>query len=78
MVWVLVMTMYLATSNTVIDWDGPWQYGQSSLVERTFQTEGECRDAAIQMIGRIHQGMLVPVRYKCVRVEATLPKGALR
>jgi hypothetical protein len=38
----------------------------------------DCRSYAIQFIGKMHQGMLAPMRFKCVAFEASLPKGAQR
>lgn len=77
MTWLLIITLYLAPDNAV-DWDGPWQFGEPKLLDRRFASEAECRASAIQLIGRIHQGMLAPVRYQCVGLPAGLPKGAPR
>ena len=77
MKWVLVFVIYAAPADAV-DWDGPWEIGMTRMVEETFDTEAECRTTAIQTIGRIHQGMLAPIRYRCIPVEAGLPKGAPR
>ena len=77
MVWVLVLVVYVAPADAV-DWDGPWKIGMTKMVETQFASEAECRNSAIQTIGRIHQGMLAPIRYHCVPVAASLPKGAPR
>lgn len=77
MVWLLIFVLYEAPPNA-IDWDGPWKIGMVNLVDTRFKSEAECRNSAIQTIGRIHQGMLAPMRYRCVPVEAGLPKGAPR
>ncbi|GMN12779.1 hypothetical protein MTsPCn7_05550 [Altererythrobacter sp. MTPC7] len=77
MKWVLVFVVYAAPVDAV-DWDGPWEVGMTRMVEEPFNSQAECRNAAIQTIGRIHQGMLAPIRYRCVPVEARLPKGAPR
>lgn len=77
MKWILILTLYAAPQDAV-DWDGPWKYGMSHLVEETYDSEAECRNEAIATIGRIHQGMLAPIRYNCVPVQAYLPEGAPR
>lgn len=77
MVWLLVLVVYAAPANAV-DWDGPWKFGMTHVVEDQFATEAACRNSATQTIGRLHQGMLAPIRYRCVAVPAGLPKGASR
>jgi hypothetical protein len=78
MVWVIVLMVYAAPSNA-IDWPGPWTHGITIVNKDSFFTsEAECRNSAIQLIGRIHQGMLAPIRFQCVSFPAGLPKGASR
>lgn len=77
MKWLLILTIYFAPPDAV-DWDGPWKIGVSNVSDETFDDEASCRTEAVQVIGRVHQGMLAPVRYRCVPVEATLPAGAPR
>lgn len=77
MTWLLIIAVYLAPHNAV-DWDGPWELGHQQLVERQFSSEAECRNSAIQFVGRLHQGMLAPIRYQCVALPVVLPKGASR
>lgn len=77
MKWLLVLTIYAAPPDAV-DWNGPWTYGTSVLNETVFDSEAECRNEAIAMIGRLHQGMLAPIRYRCVAVQDGLPKNAPR
>jgi hypothetical protein len=77
MKWILILVVYVAPADAV-DWDGPWEIGMTKVVEEPFETEATCRSEAIQMIGRIHQGMLAPIRYRCVPIEAKLPAGAPR
>jgi hypothetical protein len=77
MVWLMVFSVYAAPANAV-NWDGPWRLGMSRAAEQTFTSEADCRNYAIQFIARMHQGMLAPMRSKCVSVDATLPKGAVR
>ena len=76
-VWLMVLSVYVAPYNSV-DWNGPWKLGVSRLSDRTFQSEPECRNFAIQFIGNMHQAMLAPMRFQCFSVIATLPKGAQR
>ena len=77
MVWLLVVMFYAAPDGAV-NWDGPWRFGMSKAMERTFSSEAECRNTAIQFIAKMHDGMLAPIRYRCVAVEAGLPRGAPR
>jgi hypothetical protein len=77
MVWLMVFVMYAAPDNAV-DWNGPWKFGMSRAPDQVFQSEADCRNYAIQFIGRMHQGMLAPMRFKCVAFESSLPKGAQR
>jgi hypothetical protein len=50
MIWLLVINIYAAPSDSV-NWNGPWNLGTSRLMERSFQSEPECRNTAIQLIG---------------------------
>ena len=77
MVWLLIIAVYQAPPNAV-DWDGPWKIGLTSLSEQQFKSEAACRNFAIEAMGRIHQGMLAPLRYRCVPIESSLPPGAPR
>lgn len=77
MKWLLVLAIYAAPPDAV-DWDGPWELGMTKLLDQQFDTEAECRNFAVQLIGRMHEGMLAPMRYRCVGVESGLPKGAPR
>jgi hypothetical protein len=77
MVWLLVLAVYQAPPDAV-DWDGPWKIGMTRVVDAPYHSEAECRNSAVELIGKLHQGMLAPVRYKCVEVPADLPKGAPR
>jgi hypothetical protein len=76
-IWVLLLVIYEAPANSV-DWDGPWNFGMTKVIEKPFDTEAECRTFAVQLIGRMHQGMRAPMRYSCVPMDAELPKGAPR
>lgn len=77
MTWLLVISIYAAPPNAV-DWDGPWELGMTRLLEQQFDSEAACRNYAVQFIGKMHQGMLAPMRYRCLSVESDLPKGAPR
>jgi hypothetical protein len=78
MKWVLILGIYMAPP-TAVDWDGPWNLGMTKMVEdRQFNSEADCRTFAVQMIGQLHQGMLAPMRYQCVPLPSSLPKGAAR
>ncbi len=77
MKWLLIITIYAAPPDAV-DWDGPWEIGMTQMLDDKFESEAACRNFAIQLIGKMHEGMLAPMRYRCVGVEAALPKGAPR
>jgi hypothetical protein len=77
MIWFITLFVYAAPPQAV-DWDGPWRYGMSKMVEEPYLSEADCRNAAVQMIGRIHQDMLAPIRFQCVSAPANLPRGATR
>ena len=75
--WLLVFVIYAAPANAV-DYDGPWRFGMAKMSEKQYASEAACRNDAIEFVGRLHQGMLAPVRYRCVEIEAALPTGASR
>ena len=77
MIWLLVFSIYAAPANAV-DWNGPWALGDSKVIGQGFKSEAECRNSAVQFIGRMQQGMLAPMRFKCVAVAAGLPVNAPR
>ena len=77
MLWLLVINIY-AAPDSAVNWNGPWRLGMSQTMEKRFKSEAECRNSAIQFIGKMHEGMLAPIRFKCVSVDATLPKDAPR
>lgn len=75
--WILLVIVYAAPPSAV-NWDGPWKLGMWQSIDRSFTSEAECRNFAIQFIAKMHEGMLAPMRYNCVRVASTLPRGAPR
>lgn len=78
MKWLLIIAIYAAPPDSV-NWDGPWKLGMTKMLEdEHFDSEAECRYRAIQLIGKLHQDMLAPMRFRCVSIEADLPKGASR
>jgi hypothetical protein len=77
MKWLMVIAVYMAPADAV-DWNGPWEIGVTTMSEDKYDSEAECRNEAVQMIGRLHQGMLAPMRFQCVPMPETLPEGAPR
>jgi hypothetical protein len=77
MTWLLILMVYEAPANAV-DWDGPWNLGMTEVADNRFASEAECRNFGIRLIGKMHDGMLAPMRFRCVPVDAALPKGAPR
>jgi hypothetical protein len=77
MVWLLMLVVYQAPADAV-NWNGPWTLGMTQVADEHFRSEAACRAAAAQVIERIHQGMLAPIRFRCVAVDEALPVGAAR
>ena len=77
MKWYLVLFIYAAPPDAV-NWDGPWEVDLIHAVKDKYDSEAECRNAGVQLIGKLHQGMLAPIRYRCLGMPATLPVGAPR
>ena len=77
MVWVLLVALYTAPPDAV-DWNGPWKFGMVKPLEKTFTSEAECGKAATDVIAQLHEGMAVPMRFKCVSFDTGLPEGAPR
>jgi hypothetical protein len=77
MKWILILVIYQAPPDAV-NWNGPWTIGLARSVDEHFASEADCRRSAAERIARLHQGMLAPVRFRCVPVEADLPVGAPR
>ena len=77
MKWLLIITIYTAPPSAV-DWNGPWDLGTAKMFEQPFESEASCRSTAVRFIAKMHEGMLAPMRFRCVSVEAGLPKGASR
>lgn len=77
MKWLLVLAIYTAPADAV-DWNGPWVADKPVVMDDQFDSAAECRTFAVQLIGRMHQGMLAPMRYRCVEMEDVLPEGAPR
>ena len=75
--WLLVLVIYAAPPDAV-DWDGPWKVGMTKVLDDQYHSEAECRNFAIRLIGKMHDGMLAPMRFQCVEFPADLPKGAPR
>ena len=52
MVWLLIFSIYVAPDNAQ-DWDGPWKLDQSRVLGSPFASEAECRNNAVQFIGKM-------------------------
>jgi len=77
MVWLMMLVVYQAPPDAV-NWNGPWTLGMTHVGDERFRSQAQCRRAAVRAIRGIHQGMLAPIRFRCVPVEAGLPVGASR
>ena len=77
MLWFLMVVIY-STPGNAVDWNGPWKATLGESNPGSYATEALCREAAIEQIGRVHQGMLAPIRFRCVSFDAALPVDAPR
>jgi hypothetical protein len=75
--WLLILAIYAAPPDAV-NWKGSWELGMVKLMEERFETEAKCLNTAGQIKARLNDGMLAPVRFRCVEINAGLPAGAPR
>lgn len=75
--WLLILMVYTAPSDAV-NWKGAWELGPAVLRDERFSSEANCLAAGMKIKSQINQGMLAPVRYQCIGVDAGLPAGAMR
>ncbi len=75
--WLLLLVAYGAPPDAV-NWKGPWEFGLAVLREERFANEADCLITGMQIKAKLNEGMLAPVRYHCIRVDAGLPAGAAR
>lgn len=69
--------VYTAPSDAV-NWYGSWELGPAVLRDERFSSEANCLSAGFEIKSKLNQGMLAPVRYQCIEVDAGLPAGATR
>ena len=72
MTWLLIVLVYVAPADAV-DWKGSWELGLTHLMEQRFVSEDDCFNEGAAVEARLREGMLAPVRYHCLEVEAQLP-----
>ena len=77
MIWFLIISIYAAPPDAM-SYDGPWVVRLTNMEAQPFRTMADCRNAAIEKIARLHEGMMAPMRYRCVPMAARLPAGARR
>ena len=79
MVWFLIFHIYVAPIDAV-NWEGPWAIDDKPALtaERYFKSQAECDAVAKKFIDKMHEGMLAPMRYNCVGIPDSLPRGAPR
>jgi hypothetical protein len=77
MTWLLIIAIYAAPP-TAVNWNGPWELGMTKLMEGQFDSETECHNTAVRFKAKMQEGMLAPMRYRCVGIDAGLPQGANR
>ena len=77
--WFLIFHIYVAPADAV-NWEGPWTLDDKPALtaDRYYNSQAECEAMAKKFIDKMHEGMLAPMRYNCVGIPASLPKGAPR
>ena len=75
--WFLILSIYAAPPDAV-NWKGSWELGMTKMMERGFKNELDCINAGKETKARLNEGMLAPVRFKCVQIASGLPAGATR
>ena len=75
--WFLILSVYVAPPDAV-NWKGSWELGMTKMMERRFESELNCINAGKGTKARLNEGMLAPVRFKCVQIASGLPAGASR
>lgn len=75
--WLLILMVYTAPSNAV-NWKGSWELGHVVLRDERFSSEANCLAAGYEIKSKLNQGMLAPIRYQCIGVDAGLPAGVPR
>lgn len=75
--WLLILMVYTAPSNAV-NWKGSWELGPVVLRDERFSSEANCLAAGYEIKSKLNQGMLAPIRYQCIGVDAGLPAGVPR
>lgn len=75
MIRVMVLWVY-AAPNRSVNWDGPWNFGMSRTMETTYRDEASCRNSAVTFMAKMHEGLLAPMRFRCIPIQGSLPVGA--
>ena len=75
--WLLFIHIYAAPPNA-IDYDGPWKYGATPR-PRLHQSLEACREEGVSFTKAMFDGgVKAPTRWRCVKIDATLPEGVER
>ena len=75
--WLLLLVVYTAPPDAV-NWSGEWQLGPALVRKERFTNEAHCLNTGSQIKAKLNEGMMVPVRYHCVEVDAWLPSNSQR
>ena len=75
--WLLLIVVYVAPPDAV-NWKGTWQLGPALVRDERFANEASCLNAGSQIKTKLNEGMLAPVRYHCIKVDAGLPPDVER
>ena len=75
--WLLLIVVYVAPPDAV-NWKGNWQLGPALVRDERFANEASCLNAGSQIKTKLKEGMLAPVRYHCIKVDAGLPPDVER
>ena len=75
--WLLILVVYVAPPDAV-NWRGDWQLGPALVRDERFTTKDSCLNTGRQVKAKLNEGMLAPVRYHCIKVDADLPADTKR
>ena len=75
--WLLFIHIYAGPTDA-ISYDGPWKYATTPS-PRVYKSLEACREEGISFTTNMADfGLKAPTRWRCVKIDVTLPKGVER
>ena len=75
--WLLFIHIYVGPTDAT-DHDGPWKYATTPS-PRVYKSLEACRQEGISFTTNMADfGLKAPTRWRCVKIDATLPEGVER